>query len=79
MVRRLSLGHQTEVALDDGRLGLLDRPLADVRERLAADGRLLGRLRRGPARVPVLGELFEERRLDFRGLQPVAIVEFGDT
>ena len=68
MVGRLGLRHETEITLDDGRLGLLDGPLADVAERFAADGSLLGRLGGRPPRVPVLSELFEERRLEVRRL-----------
>ena len=49
VVCRLGLRDEALVALDKDGLGILDLPLADVRERLAADGGLLGRLRRRPA------------------------------
>ena len=68
VVRGLGLGDEALVALDEGRLGLLDLPLADVAEGLAADGGLLGRLRGSPARRPLVGELLDEGGLDLRGL-----------
>ena len=44
VVCRLGLRDEALVTLDKDGLGILDLPLADVRERLAADGGLLGRL-----------------------------------
>lgn len=68
MVRCLALRDETLVTLNDDGVGILDFPLADVRESLAADGSLLRRLRHGPALCPVVGKLLEERRLDLSGL-----------
>lgn len=41
-MRGLGLCDKALAALDDGGDGLLNRPFADVTERLAADWRLLG-------------------------------------
>lgn len=48
VVRSLGLGNKTLVALDEDILCILDLPLADVAEGLAADWGLLGRLGRCP-------------------------------
>jgi hypothetical protein len=68
MVCCLGLCDETLVALDEDFLGFLDRPLADVAERLTADWGLLGRLGGCPAFRPVISELLKERCLDLSGL-----------
>ena len=68
VVGGLGLGDEALIVLEERLDGVLDLPLADIAEGLAADGSLLGRLGGRPPRVPVLRELFQERRLDFRGL-----------
>lgn len=68
VVRSLGLGDETLFASDEKCLRVLDLPLADVRERLAADGSLFGGLRRRPAFRPVVSELFDEWSGDFRRL-----------
>lgn len=64
----LALGYETLVALNEGAGRVLDRPFADIAERLAAYGGLLRCLRRRPSARPVVGELLEERSLDRGGL-----------
>jgi hypothetical protein len=60
----LGLGNKTLIALNNSRVGILDRPLADVREGLATDRSLLGGLRDRPAPLPVVSELLEEGSFD---------------
>ena len=69
MVRGLGLGDEAFVALNEDFGSVLDLPLADVAESLAADWGLLGSLGRCPAVRPVVGELLKEWRLDARRLQ----------
>ena len=65
MVSSLALCDETLVSLNERLGGFLDFPLADVAERLTADGSLLGSLRRGPSARPVVSELLKEWSLDF--------------
>lgn len=65
----LVLENQTLVALDSLEHGrLLDGPGADVRPFLLSRFVVFLRVRDLPSRVPVVGELFEERGLDAGGL-----------
>jgi hypothetical protein len=68
VVRSLGLCDETFFADDERCLRVLDLPLANVRERLAADGGLFGGFRRRPAFGPVVSELFDEWGGDFRRL-----------
>lgn len=68
MVSSLALGDEALVTLDNRGDGILDLPLADIRESLAADRSLLGRLGRCPTFRPVVGELLNEVCLDSGGL-----------
>ena len=70
VVGRLRLCDEALVAVDGGpHGGLFYGPLADIGPGLAAGRGLLGRLRRRPPGLPVIGELLKERRLDGRGLR----------
>lgn len=61
--------HQPFIALDTlQHLWFLDAPLADIGHDLISNGCLLGRLRDGPSRGPIRGELFEEGSRDVGGL-----------
>ena len=68
---RLGLCHETLVAFNGDCRGLFYRPLANVGERLAANGSLFGRFGRCPALRPVIRELFQEWRLNARGLTTI--------
>jgi len=67
-MRRHALRNETKVALNDGGGSFFDRPFADIGEGFTSDGGLLRSLRGGPPFLPTFGELFEERSLDFCGL-----------
>ena len=71
VVGSLGLCDETLIANDERCLRVLDLPLADVGEGLAADGGLFGGLGGRPAFSPVLGELFDEWGSDFRRLKEV--------
>jgi hypothetical protein len=69
VVSGLGLGNKALVALNEGRLGFLNLPFADVGEYLTADWCLLGCLRRCPAFRIVVSELLNERSLNLCCLQ----------
>ncbi len=69
VVRRDALRNETEVALNDGGGCFFDQPFANIREDFITNGGLLSSLRGCPPVLPALGKLFEERSLDFCGLQ----------
>lgn len=64
VVGSLGLGNEALVTLNGGLDGVLDLPLADVAERLGANGGLLGRLGGRPPLGPVVSELLKEGGLD---------------
>lgn len=68
MVSSLGFCDEGLLANNERRLRVLDFPLADVGEGLAAYRRFFSSLRRRPALRPVVGELFDEWASDFRGL-----------
>ena len=68
MVGGLGLGNEALVVLEERLDGVLDLPLADIAESLAADRSLLGGLGGRPPLGPALGELLEEGSLDGCGL-----------
>ena len=68
VVGSFALRHEALFAFNDGNGGLLDLPLTDIAEGLFAVGGLLGSLRARPTVSPIIGELFNERGLDFRWL-----------
>lgn len=69
VVGSLGLGNQALVTLNQRLEGILDLPLTDIAEGLAADRSLLCGFGGCPPLGPVLGELLEERSLDGGGLQ----------
>ena len=68
-VSSLGLGDEALVTRDDGSEGFLVLPLANVAERLGADGSLLGRLGGRPTVYPVVRELLNEGGFDRGGLK----------
>ncbi len=76
MVSSLGLGDETFVAVNNDQRGLLNFPFADIRESFGARVGLLGCLRRCPAVCPVLGELFDERSLDFSRLDTISALSW---
>ena len=69
VVRSLGLGDEALIASNERRFRVLDLPLADVGEGLAADGGLFGGLGRRPAFRPVVSKLFDEWSIDFCRLE----------